>query len=234
MDFPWTKERLLWIGFLKNTNNPDCIFGKLPKDIIRSIITIILPHSWSIPLIETTVTMKINSHSDPYKLKNIRLKDLVHAYLEHIRNNNKMIFDTNKNTNRNEIKITDEKTDSNINDDIVSKESGEEAAYRNMDITDPTVIVWGQAGCTIDEMGRKYRDDAELNSWKQLGITNDSWGIFNYLSYFDLKTYSTLFFEYSVKDFVEPLSMDQWTEYGADSYVYYRFVQILLIYFIFE
>lgn len=33
----WIQERLIWIGYLKNTNNRKCLFATLPKDIVRSI-----------------------------------------------------------------------------------------------------------------------------------------------------------------------------------------------------
>ena len=35
----WERERLLWIGYLKNYNNEKCWFGTVPKDIIRLIVS---------------------------------------------------------------------------------------------------------------------------------------------------------------------------------------------------
>ena len=35
----WERERLLWIGYLKNYNNEKCWFGTVPKDIVRLIVS---------------------------------------------------------------------------------------------------------------------------------------------------------------------------------------------------
>ena len=38
---PWNSERILWIGFKKNTNNNKCIFAnkQFPKDILLHILS---------------------------------------------------------------------------------------------------------------------------------------------------------------------------------------------------
>ena len=37
----WQFERLLWIAYLKNESNDNCLLAKLPKDVIKHIISII-------------------------------------------------------------------------------------------------------------------------------------------------------------------------------------------------
>ena len=37
----WKQERLIWIAFYKNMENSKCLLVKLPKDIIKYIITLI-------------------------------------------------------------------------------------------------------------------------------------------------------------------------------------------------
>ena len=34
----WKQERLIWIAFLKNNDNDECLFPLLPKDIVLEII----------------------------------------------------------------------------------------------------------------------------------------------------------------------------------------------------
>ena len=35
---PWTLERLLWIAYLKNAQNEQCLLSTVPKDVINYII----------------------------------------------------------------------------------------------------------------------------------------------------------------------------------------------------
>lgn len=39
--FGWRKERIIWIGYHKNENNPSCQLIKLPKDLVYHIISFI-------------------------------------------------------------------------------------------------------------------------------------------------------------------------------------------------
>ena len=39
--FNWKYVRLLWIAYLKNENNKQCLFTKLPKEIINKIVTFV-------------------------------------------------------------------------------------------------------------------------------------------------------------------------------------------------
>ena len=36
--FDWTWQRIIWIGYHKNSENKQCLFGKLPKDMIKTIL----------------------------------------------------------------------------------------------------------------------------------------------------------------------------------------------------
>ena len=38
---PWKKERILWIGYMKNDENAVCCLSKVPKDIVKMIITFV-------------------------------------------------------------------------------------------------------------------------------------------------------------------------------------------------
>ena len=39
----WRQERLIWIAFLKNEKNKDCLFGTLPKDIVNHVLLFVGP-----------------------------------------------------------------------------------------------------------------------------------------------------------------------------------------------
>ena len=39
--FQWKSERVLWIAYKKNDNNPDCLLAQMPKDIISHIISFV-------------------------------------------------------------------------------------------------------------------------------------------------------------------------------------------------
>lgn len=37
----WQTARLLWIAFLKNNDNDECLFNLLPKDVVKYILTLL-------------------------------------------------------------------------------------------------------------------------------------------------------------------------------------------------
>ena len=37
--FDWEKQRIIWIGYCKNSQNKQCLLGKLPKDMITTILS---------------------------------------------------------------------------------------------------------------------------------------------------------------------------------------------------
>ena len=39
MTFGWEKQRIIWIGYLKNDENKQCLLAKLPKDLIKVILS---------------------------------------------------------------------------------------------------------------------------------------------------------------------------------------------------
>ena len=38
----WDYIRLIWIAYLKNTNNSKCLLSSMPKDVIKHIISMIV------------------------------------------------------------------------------------------------------------------------------------------------------------------------------------------------
>lgn len=223
LEFPWKLQRLLWIGYSKNINNSNCIFGKLPKDIIRAIITFVLPLGWSIRFIQKTLTFKANS----YQPNTLTFKDLIDTYSEYLKNNNKIIIDQNS-LQRSKIGIInrDEKTDRK---NMKNRNSGEEARYCNMDITDPSITIWCQYGCMADSSLRGFINDCDGKRWLKLCSSITSYRLKDKLNKFDFQKYGRVFFEYSIDDFFTSISMDQWNQLKVGDHVGHRYVLYIYI-----